>query len=271
MRSSPRSVPAALVVCELVSRQNTEFMVAGTAPIFEYVYTHIGVPVTAGEKYFIEIQNDTPDADMDGVGDTTWFWEWADAGSSPNANGIGYQAGDDGTTPVVGDPGTYARFERDVNDYAFCLNIVTAAQDTVCNLPDPTPCELDLTGSTDTEPEFCNEDPDQNLGCSADVGFETFTDIVVSTDPTSPTLIQGISWADGGARDIDWYRMTAPAASDVDGDLTVTVCTASLRSFRWRRCSSSKMSPTACAVRRRRSVRMRSASTVLLPSPSATP
>jgi hypothetical protein len=191
-------------------KHTTNLLVAGLANIFEYTATHADVPVTQGEAYFLEIVNS-------GLGGTTWFWEW---GFSPNGDSEGYQK-------QIGLP--YARYFRIGNDLAFCLNLELADVGEVCPVPAAVPCELDVAGADVEEGEPCGADPDQNIGCSADAPPFLYTDLAsVSTDPADPTVIHGEAYADGGTRDVDWYRFTAPDVdANQDGEAVVCLLIAS--------------------------------------------
>jgi len=193
----------------VTGKQDTGFMVAGLAPIYEYVANHGPVPTVMGAVYFIEVLNLPPTGQ-------TWFWEWADPGA--NGDGISFQK------PAGLD---YGRYHRQSPDVAFCLNIELDSVVGLCDLPDPVPCDLDTSIANAEENEPCGADPDLNLGCSVDPpGPFDYTDLTVSTNPQNPTVVHGESWADGGSRDIDWFRFTVPAGVDVNGDGEVTVCIA---------------------------------------------
>lgn len=97
------------------------------------------------------------------------------------------------------------------NDYSVTVNVAPAACPTLCALPGG--------GVPEGEPCPANPfDPDTfNGGCNS------------GTDPLSyslvapGTVIDGVSWADSGTRDTDWYRFTVPATgASISLDITLT-------------------------------------------------
>ncbi|MCH7798129.1 MAG: hypothetical protein IID28_06750, partial [Planctomycetes bacterium] len=79
----------------------------------------------------------------------------------------------------------------------------------------PMVCTLDTSASNLVEPELCGEDTDS--GCNAIPDPPAFVTI------TSGAVIHGTAWADGAARDTDWYLLDVSAADDVDGDGLVDI------------------------------------------------
>jgi hypothetical protein len=67
------------------------------------------------------------------------------------------------------------------------------------------PCELTIPPSATAEPEACGQD--QNGGCNSTPA--AFTDVTLGT------LIHGTSWAAGGLRDTDWYRLVLSKPTEV--------------------------------------------------------
>jgi hypothetical protein len=196
-----------------VQRQDTGELVAATAPIYEYIAGHAGVAVTAGTEYFIEIVNSFP-ADPD----QAWFWEFS---TDAQGDDESYQK------PDVGLP--YARYFGNETDLAFCLNIELGDLTvTGCDRPEPSLCDVDTSDADFFENEACGADPDENLGCTeAQPGPFPFTALGnLSFDPQDPTRVAGMTFADGGTRDIDWYSYTVPVGVDADADGLVILCLA---------------------------------------------
>ena len=78
----------------------------------------------------------------------------------------------------------------------------------------PLPCgPLDVSGANLVENEECGTDI--NGGCNS--APPVFTPVV------SGTIVHGTAWADGAARDTDWYSLTIDPLADVNGNGLVSV------------------------------------------------
>ena len=85
----------------------------------------------------------------------------------------------------------------------------------------PLPCVLDTSAANVIEPEACGDDT--NAGCNNVPTDTTDVDPSMFTQIVSGDVIAGTAWADGGARDTDWYRINVTAEDDADGDGMVDI------------------------------------------------
>ncbi len=118
-------------------------------PVFQYSATHAPVPVTAGDCYFIEITNSTPESGV-------WFWHWGFGGDVASRQ--------DGS-PLNG----YDNSDMfDGNDLAFCLNIERG--DPRCCTPPSTPACATSMGDcfTGQSAPGCGDPDCCNLVCACD-------------------------------------------------------------------------------------------------------
>lgn len=146
-------------------------------PIFEYSATHAGIPVVAGQTYWIEITNDP-------VGDD-WFWQQG-FGSDRLALQDGSKPGQ--TTDVING---YTAADQIASDMAFCPGIAITQ-------PPPNPC-LTATNS-------CCASSATERGCNN----QTCCEAVCACDPFCCNVTWDINCATTGLEGNCGAQLTCP-------------------------------------------------------------